>query len=93
MFNNSKWPVFLIYKKNICELLNWSGQCFGVWLKGKHACVDLTGVFPLVGLTSRDFTVGLTSRDFTVGQTVIKAASSKVKHEKACSTINMHLYL
>jgi hypothetical protein len=41
---------------------------------GKHACVDLTGVSPLVGL--RAWT-------FTVGQADLKAASSKVaKHEK-----------
>ncbi|GJT83755.1 hypothetical protein Tco_1058097 [Tanacetum coccineum] len=28
------------------------------WVGGKHACVDLTGVSPLVGLSSRGFTVG-----------------------------------
>ncbi|GJU74926.1 hypothetical protein Tco_1266331 [Tanacetum coccineum] len=28
------------------------------WLGGKHACVDLTGVSPLVGLSSRGFTAG-----------------------------------
>ncbi|KAJ0540593.1 hypothetical protein HanRHA438_Chr09g0374631 [Helianthus annuus] len=42
------------------------------WVGGKHACVDLTGVSPLVGLGSSAFTVG-------------QAASGKViKHEKAC---------
>ncbi|GKF35002.1 hypothetical protein Tco_0108202, partial [Tanacetum coccineum] len=46
------------------------------WVGGKHACVDLVGVFPLVGLSSRGF---------TVGQIALKAASCKVtKHEKAC---------
>ncbi|KAL6502565.1 hypothetical protein OROHE_024570 [Orobanche hederae] len=51
------------------------------WEGGKHACVDLTGVSPLVGL--RD-------GGFTVGQAALKAASSKVvKHEKACSD-NQH---
>jgi hypothetical protein len=28
------------------------------WIRGKHACVDLTGVSPLVGLGTGDFTVG-----------------------------------
>ncbi|GJV62960.1 hypothetical protein Tco_1473788 [Tanacetum coccineum] len=28
------------------------------WVRGKHACVDLTEVYPLVGLSSRGFTVG-----------------------------------
>ncbi|MCI44272.1 auxilin-like protein, partial [Trifolium medium] len=47
------------------------------WTGGKHACVDLTGVSPLVGLRSGNF---------IVGQWALKAASSKVaKHEKACS--------
>ncbi|MCI35762.1 auxilin-like protein, partial [Trifolium medium] len=47
------------------------------WVGGKHACVDLTGVSPLVRLR-----VG----DFTVGRTALKAASSKMaKHDKACS--------
>jgi len=54
------------------------------WVGGKHACVDLTGVSPLVGLG-----VG----PFTVGQTALKAASSKVaKHEKACSD-NQHAFI
>ncbi|GKE10904.1 hypothetical protein Tco_1414455, partial [Tanacetum coccineum] len=48
------------------------------WVGGKHACVDLTGVSPLVGLSSRGF---------TVGQAALKAASCKVtKHKKACIT-------
>jgi hypothetical protein len=47
------------------------------WIGGKHACVDLTGVSPLVGLSTRDC---------IVGQAALKAASNKVgKHEKACS--------
>ena len=54
------------------------------WVGGKHACVDLTGVSPLVRLG-----VG----PFTVGQTALKTASSKVaKHEKACSD-NQHVFI
>ncbi|GKB58605.1 hypothetical protein Tco_0914791 [Tanacetum coccineum] len=46
------------------------------WVRGKHACVDLTRVSPLVGLSSRGF---------TAGQAALKAASGKAtKHEKAC---------
>ena len=42
----------------------------------KHACVDLTGVSPLVGLGVVPFTIGQT----------LKAASNKMaKHEKAGS--------
>ncbi|KAK2386941.1 hypothetical protein QL285_060775 [Trifolium repens] len=51
---------------------------------GKNACIDLTGVSPLVGLG-----VG----DFIVGRAALKAASSKmVKHEKACSD-NQHAFI
>nr|GEZ29229.1 auxilin-like protein [Tanacetum cinerariifolium] len=51
---------------------------------GKHACVDLTGVSPLVGLSSQGF---------TAGQTALKAASCKViKHEKACIK-NQHVFI
>ena len=54
------------------------------WVGGKHACVDLTRVSPLVGLC-----VG----HFTVGHATLKAASSKVaKHEKACSD-NQHAFI
>ena len=54
------------------------------WVGGKHACVDLTGVSPLVGLSSRGF---------TVGQAALKAASYKVaKHEKACIE-NQHVFI
>ncbi|PNX63430.1 auxilin-like protein [Trifolium pratense] len=54
------------------------------WTGGKHACVDLTGVSPLVGLRPWDF---------IVGQAALKAASSKVaKHEKACSN-NQHAFI
>jgi hypothetical protein len=54
------------------------------WVRGKHACVDLTGVSPLVGLTTGDF---------TVRQAALKAASSKVaKHERACSN-NQHAFI
>ncbi|GJS53169.1 hypothetical protein Tco_0626531, partial [Tanacetum coccineum] len=38
------------------------------WVRGKHACVDLTGVSPLVGLSSRGF---------TAGQAALKATSGK----------------
>jgi len=54
------------------------------WVGGKHACVDLTGVTPLVGLGVRPF---------TVGQTTLKVASSKVaKHEKTCFD-NQHAFI
>ncbi|GKC03514.1 putative reverse transcriptase domain-containing protein, partial [Tanacetum coccineum] len=54
------------------------------WVGGKHACVDLTRVFPLVGLSNR----GL-----TVGQAALKAASCKVtKHEKTCIE-NQHVFI
>ncbi|GJX36954.1 putative reverse transcriptase domain-containing protein [Tanacetum coccineum] len=50
---------------------------------GKHACVDLTGVSPLVRLSSRGF---------TAGQAALKAASCKVtKHEKTCIE-NQHVF-
>nr|GFA14378.1 putative reverse transcriptase domain-containing protein [Tanacetum cinerariifolium] len=54
------------------------------WVGGKHACVDLTGVSPLVGLSSRGF---------TAGQAALKAASCKVtKHEKTCIE-NQHVFI
>jgi hypothetical protein len=54
------------------------------WVGGKHACVDLTEVSPLVGLMAGTF---------TVGQTTLKAASSKVaKHEKTCFD-NQHAFI
>jgi len=50
------------------------------WVGGKHACVDLTGVSPLVKLGVRPFMVG-------------HAASTKViKHEKMCS-YNQHVFI
>jgi hypothetical protein len=46
--------------------------------------VDLTGVSPLVGLTTRDF---------ITGQAALKADSNKVaKYKKACSNNQMFLY-
>jgi hypothetical protein len=52
------------------------------WVGGKHACVDLTGVSPLVGLRAETF---------IVGHEVLKVASSKVvKHGKTCSD-NQHV--
>ncbi|GJR15355.1 hypothetical protein Tco_0798007 [Tanacetum coccineum] len=54
------------------------------WVGGKHACVDLTGVSPLVVLSSRGF---------TAGQAALKAVSGKVtKHEKVCIE-NQHLFI
>ena len=54
------------------------------WAGGKHACVDLTGVSPLVGF--RD-------TGFVAGQAVLKAESKKVtKHETACSE-NQHVFV
>ena len=54
------------------------------WAGGKHACVDLTGVSPLVGL--RD-------NGFVAGQAALKAELSKVaKHEKACLE-NQHVFI
>uniref|UniRef100_A0A251UT94 Reverse transcriptase domain-containing protein n=1 Tax=Helianthus annuus TaxID=4232 RepID=A0A251UT94_HELAN len=54
------------------------------WVRGKHACVDLTRVSPLVGL--RD-------NGFVASQAALKAESSKVaKHEKACLE-NQHVFI
>ncbi|GKE33976.1 putative reverse transcriptase domain-containing protein, partial [Tanacetum coccineum] len=60
----------------------------GPWQKrevgGKHACADLTGVSPLVGLSSQGF---------TAGHAALKAASCKVtKHEKTCIEIQ-HVFI
>nr|GFD10085.1 signal recognition particle, SRP19 subunit [Tanacetum cinerariifolium] len=50
----------------------------------KHACVDLTEVSPLVGLSSRGF---------IADQAALKAASGKMtKHEKACIE-NQHVFI
>ncbi|KAJ0449913.1 putative exostosin [Helianthus annuus] len=52
--------------------------------RGKHACVDLTGVSPLVWLKDKGF---------VVGQSVLKAEASKVaKHEKVCLE-NQHVFV
>ncbi|KAJ0790570.1 putative exostosin [Helianthus annuus] len=54
------------------------------WAGGKHACVDLTGVSPLVGLRENEFVAGLAAR---------KAESKKVdKHAKACAE-NQHVFI
>ncbi|KAJ0444093.1 hypothetical protein HanIR_Chr16g0828001 [Helianthus annuus] len=54
------------------------------WAGEKHACVDLTGVFSLVGL--RD-------NGFVAGQALLKAESGKVaKHKKACLE-NQHVFI
>ncbi|MFS7925874.1 putative exostosin [Helianthus anomalus] len=47
-----------------------------LWERGKHVCIDLIGVSPLVGL--RD-------HGFVAGQAITKGGAGKVvKHEKAC---------
>jgi hypothetical protein len=54
------------------------------WVGGKHVCVNLTVVSPLVGLGVRDF---------TVGRAAVKFVSSKmVKHEKMYSD-NQHVFI
>ncbi|KAK1422142.1 hypothetical protein QVD17_25051 [Tagetes erecta] len=54
------------------------------WAGGKHACLDLTGVSPLVGLRENGF---------VAGQAALKAESAKVgKHEKACLE-NQHVFI
>ncbi|GKA02676.1 hypothetical protein Tco_0675457 [Tanacetum coccineum] len=54
------------------------------WVGGKHACVDLTGVSPLVELSSKGF---------IAGQAALKAASCKMtKHDKACIEIQ-HVFI
>jgi hypothetical protein len=54
------------------------------WVGGKHACVDLTEVSPLVGLG-----VG----GFTVERAALKATSSKMSNmRKRALTINTFLY-
>ncbi|XP_035834198.1 uncharacterized protein LOC118482693 [Helianthus annuus] len=54
------------------------------WEGRKHACVDLTGVSPLVEL--RD-------HGFVAGQAITKAEAGKVaKHEKACIE-NQHVFV
>ncbi|KAL7603985.1 hypothetical protein Lser_V15G19890 [Lactuca serriola] len=53
------------------------------WVGGKHACVDLTGVSPLVGQRAGGF---------TAGHAALKAATSKVtKHERSCME-NQHVF-
>ncbi|GJR34995.1 hypothetical protein Tco_1210679 [Tanacetum coccineum] len=90
--NEARWD--LRQERGACEFLDWPVRrkihthtgnilVFG-WVGGKHACVDLTGVSPLVGLSSR----GL-----TVGETALKAASCKVtKHEKTRFE-NQHVFI
>nr|GEU71304.1 auxilin-like protein [Tanacetum cinerariifolium] len=54
------------------------------WVGRKHACVDLIGVSPLLGLSSQGF---------TVGHAALKVASCKVtKHEKTCIE-NQHVFV
>ncbi|KAJ0791149.1 putative exostosin [Helianthus annuus] len=54
------------------------------WARGKHACVDLNGVSPLVGLRENGFVAGQAAR---------KAESKKVdKHTKAYAE-NQHVFV
>ncbi|KAL7606538.1 hypothetical protein Lser_V15G14664 [Lactuca serriola] len=54
------------------------------WVGGKHACVDLIGVSPLVGLRAGGF---------TAGHAALKAATDKVtKHERSCME-NQHMFI
>jgi hypothetical protein len=56
---------------------------FWWWVRGKHACVDLIGFFPLVGLRTRAL---------TVGQKTLEATSSMVaKHEKTLKVKNVFI--
>ncbi|GKA07259.1 hypothetical protein Tco_0686483 [Tanacetum coccineum] len=67
--------VWILLLEGRSTLLPADILVFG-WAGRKHACVDLTGVSPLVGV--RD-------NGFVAGQAALKAESSKVaKHEKAC---------
>ncbi|KAL8225180.1 hypothetical protein R6Q57_017737 [Mikania cordata] len=51
--------------------------------RGKHTCVDVTGVSSLIELTDMGF---------VAGQAALKAESGKVaKHEKACLE-NQHVF-
>ena len=54
------------------------------WVQGKHACVDLTGVSPLVGLRDQGFIVGDAARKAEAGKVV--------KHDRAC-TENQHVFV
>ncbi|KAJ0904204.1 hypothetical protein HanPSC8_Chr07g0279291 [Helianthus annuus] len=55
------------------------------WVRGKHACVDLMGVSPLVGLREKRL---------VAGQAATKAESKKVdKQAKACAENQMVLSL
>ncbi|GJY64366.1 hypothetical protein Tco_0465826, partial [Tanacetum coccineum] len=54
------------------------------WIEGKHVCVDLIGVSPLVRLSIQGF---------TIGHAALKATSCKLtKHEKACIE-NQHVFI
>ncbi|GJT61992.1 pyruvate kinase 1, cytosolic-like protein [Tanacetum coccineum] len=81
LIKNSATLSGSLFTLHVSQILNVSfGNIADVlvfrWIGGKHACVDLIGVSPLVGLSSRGF---------TVGHAALKAASCKVtKHEKAC---------
>ena len=54
------------------------------WSEGKHACVDVTGASPMVGLSAGIFEVGLAASN---------AAAAKVeKHDGACRA-NQHSFI
>ncbi|KAF5800885.1 hypothetical protein HanXRQr2_Chr06g0241771 [Helianthus annuus] len=70
------------YGREIYSATSGSARLWLGW--GKHACVDLTGVSPLVGLRENGFVAGLAAR---------KAESKKVdKHAKACAE-NQHVFI
>ncbi|GJY41855.1 hypothetical protein Tco_0429125 [Tanacetum coccineum] len=83
-------PGFNYQRDRVRDVIFDICRCAGISAKkeapvgGKHVCVDLTGVSPIVGLSSRGF---------TVRQAALKAASDKVtKHEKACIE-NQHEFI
>ncbi|KAL8265389.1 hypothetical protein R6Q59_023519 [Mikania micrantha] len=70
------------YGREIYSAASGSARLWLGW--GKHACVDLTGVSPLVGLRENGFVAGQAAR---------KAESKKVdKHAKACAE-NQHVFV
>lgn len=54
------------------------------WVREKHACVDLTHVSPLMGLSTGGFSVEETILEVTI--------SKMVKHEKMCF-YNQHVFI
>nr|GEV35728.1 putative reverse transcriptase domain-containing protein [Tanacetum cinerariifolium] len=85
IFMKKKAPMnFLIDPLDRRSTLRLADVLIFGWVGGKHACVDSTGVSPLVVLSSRGF---------TLRQAALKSASHKVtKHEKACIK-NQHVFV